>query len=1603
MLRRSIKKSTSSMHSASDKSGVSDHLTIDGEFPLAILKVQILGCTNLPAADLNGKSDPYVSLEFGGRKVKTTVIKNQLNPRWPAKDATFEFPIYSSAIKRTGAFFNMVVWDKDMIGKDYLGELSLQPTQWFKPKGDNGTTTVLSFSDPSNYPLNFPLANVRSRKPRPNDPKPDGPPSIQVKLGLLLPSHASPSAASAGTPTTTATTATTTTTTTDLTTAFESILTQIQSDAQSENEHIFARPPTQGFGTIRSLTKRLSRHGSGNWSAGGGATTSDSALSDASPQSSPISRRVRNVSSFGRPKSSSGSLNSGSKTLVAGAAVKKKKKRQEFRINWGGTMIDYDFSSKKAVVGILMLEVKKAVDLPKVKNFLRTGWEMDPFVVITHDSNVYRTKVVRHDLNPTFNDKFILFVKRAPASSPTEINLYTPLPSSKRVTFQISDWERRQSKDQKLAEGTLDISELIEKAPKADEETGLFNEEAMRLHLPEEKDVWLELADGGRWEAASEKEKSKGKGKGAGGAGGSGERRKVKVTISVKYDPHGALRQRFWRHHLKDYDLDHSGQYSYAEFSDILEKLGLDATPAQLQEFWKKCDKNPESDELTIEEAMRCLEGEFGTKREVLDEAKGEDGDQEDEEEVEAALLETVKEMEGGAGEDEEGGAVRRRSTEEGGHRGATTSMFGHSRESMYDLEAELREIFLKHPLVFEDEDGSRQTEGGERAEEEVGVEGKKAILHPLVPAKAIPDILATYSERHDGLTFLKDDEERELRKLLNELGEGTSIGPESLMTFIARATGVEESEGDGGASDGGKVGEGERVEFPSTSEDIPHPAGLESAQEFIEPVISAEASRSRSTTAESSATPLPSTPKTSSVLDARQRSTPLEATAPSSWHSRPIPAYKKRRSSGSVGSVGRAGSDTEDPTVPELLGGHRVRGQSNPTSPPQRLPPFTFPSSPPRLGRSAPSSPPFPHAGSQSVPSLPLSPTRGGFKSLRRQSTDRQAGLGVGTGVGSSPELINMPVPRVLRRGPEEGEKGEESRKGTTETLPSSMSSSAYTDDTLGDDRHHHHHHHHDHDCDCEHEHDPEEVGTERTSLYSVSTDPHHHHEHERVEELEKIQQEQLKKLAELQTKLEEKMTEHEKEMEDLSNQKEDIEAELAASRQNEKELRAKDLLTSKQLITLEAEVSRLQAALDESKTAYQNLQKQYQEQNKGQSGLIPLFFLVEAEKYRAKITRKELEMKDSEAYLAHTIADAEKWKNSAEVAQQMIASLTAELEAVRNAAQALDAQKQENISLKETIDRLRLDLDELRNAKSASSNGISRNGTISGSLALEMSGLHPGQDGEEGDPSSEDGTVVGHEYGDEGVVQTVVTRKKLAKIPDGEEQTTEVKAYSEAFAQHTASDFALSESSQTEPEPVPVTQSIVIQTEAKKLPEAQAAQPSEPSPPPPSYHLLEEEREKIGTEELARWHSGIHSLDPLPGGISSDAVEEWNHVKDELGVTCRAIDEIVERSEVRGPRAVRERERVPAEPEQSFFTGLRGSMGVLVGATIFGLIVFSTGRALHPGGLTRDQRLWAIYNDVARAGLMDGWLTHAAVAPAWAVLRGLNPAEARLGWVPT
>lgn len=81
--------------------------------------------------------------------------------------------------------------------------------------------------------------------------------------------------------------------------------------------------------------------------------------------------------------------------------------------------------------------------------------------------------------------------------------------------------------------------------------------------------------------------------------------------------------------------------------------------------------------------------------------------------------------------------------------------------------------------------------------------------------------------------------------------------------------------------------------------------------------------------------------------------------------------------------------------------------------------------------------------------------------------------------------------------------------------------------------------------------------LSSDQTSMFSVNTS-------DRIDELERIREEQTKKLKEVQRTLEDKMATHELEMEEMLVQKEELEAELASSKRDEKELRLKDVCAS-------------------------------------------------------------------------------------------------------------------------------------------------------------------------------------------------------------------------------------------------------------------------------------------------------------------------------------------------------------------------------------------------------------------------------------------------------
>ncbi|KAF5378946.1 hypothetical protein D9757_008734 [Collybiopsis confluens] len=237
------------------------------------------------------------------------------------------------------------------------------------------------------------------------------------------------------------------------------------------------------------------------------------------------------------------------------------------------------------IVGIVMLEIEKAEDLPKLKNITRTGWDMDPFVVISFGKKVFRTRVIRHSLNPSWEEKLLFHVRRYETGF--------------KVQLTVLDWDKLSSNDY-IGECDFNVSELIaafeDGRGMVDPETGLYplDEEASKGTGTKAFRLPLKTPKGMPWEA----------------------KHRPYVTFRGKYQPYAALRQRFWLQYLKQYDTDDTGSLSHLEITSMLDSLGSTLSNSTVNSFFIRFGKNPLAegggDELTMAEAIQCLEEELG-------------------------------------------------------------------------------------------------------------------------------------------------------------------------------------------------------------------------------------------------------------------------------------------------------------------------------------------------------------------------------------------------------------------------------------------------------------------------------------------------------------------------------------------------------------------------------------------------------------------------------------------------------------------------------------------------------------------------------------------------------------------------------------------------------------------------------------------------------------------------------------------------------------------------------------------------------------------------------------------------------------------------------
>jgi phosphatidylserine decarboxylase len=285
---------------------------------------------------------------------------------------------------------------------------------------------------------------------------------------------------------------------------------------------------------------------------------------------------------------------------------------------------------------------------------------MDPFVIVSFGKKTFRTKVVRHSLNPVFNERLIFQVMN------TE--------QKYQIYFNVYDRDKISSNDF-VAEAVLGVNDLITTGPTPDPETGLYqvpepwkDPESLR---PKAKRQDSKRFGGilSRSSSATNlvpKKANSGKPSGTATPGASSstleltrslsstslseqsglslkrtssnssidgsiprsrhainedqdlktynialkmrkesryeDKHNPELVVKAKYLPYAALRQQLWRCLLSEYDADDSGCLTRVELVTMLDSLGSTLSEETINGFFQRFNNN-RSGESPVKEA----------------------------------------------------------------------------------------------------------------------------------------------------------------------------------------------------------------------------------------------------------------------------------------------------------------------------------------------------------------------------------------------------------------------------------------------------------------------------------------------------------------------------------------------------------------------------------------------------------------------------------------------------------------------------------------------------------------------------------------------------------------------------------------------------------------------------------------------------------------------------------------------------------------------------------------------------------------------------------------------------------------------------------------
>jgi len=441
------------------------------------LKVEVFEARDLLSKDLNGKSDPYVVLKLGRQKHQTSVIPKTLNPNWGG--LIFEFEVVDPT-----DFLYVSVWDKDMIGKDFLGKTKFPLIDLLPHNEEEGSRNVVMFDDEDNEPIWFPLKQRRSKE------KVSG--EILLKIGYT------------GT-----------------------INQEINCNLYRRNTRIYVTPDNKGEDdSVDNLHFR-----------------------DEGDQDEEDDDNNDNDDASNDEK-----------------------------------IIYFDSNEdNNAFRGLMMIEVINATNLPKRGQFQDIRYNCDPYVIISFGKNTFRTRFIRHSLNPVWNETLYLHLKE----------------EEENYTLKFSIYDYNISKNSLLGYVTLNAKSLVEECRKynnyeegIDDNKDLEALDPIPLEVVKPIEFLKEYPDHNNYEST--------------------------LKIRIKFTPYKDLRRNFWYALAKTYDSDSNLSINHIELQAMLDSIGSTVSDETIKLMFANVNKNYLEDELTYAEMARTLEQELIKHHEIV-------------------------------------------------------------------------------------------------------------------------------------------------------------------------------------------------------------------------------------------------------------------------------------------------------------------------------------------------------------------------------------------------------------------------------------------------------------------------------------------------------------------------------------------------------------------------------------------------------------------------------------------------------------------------------------------------------------------------------------------------------------------------------------------------------------------------------------------------------------------------------------------------------------------------------------------------------------------------------------------------------------------------